>query len=38
VIASTALVEGAVLVSHDHAFHDGTIDGLVAEDWLADPP
>lgn len=36
VIACTALEQGATLVTHDAALKDGTIDGLVVEDWLAD--
>lgn len=33
-IAATAQELGAVLVTHDQALHDGTIDGLLVEDWL----
>lgn len=35
VIACTALEHGATLVTHDAALQDGTIDGLVVEDWLS---
>lgn len=34
-IASIALVHGATLVTHDAALLDGSIRGMVAEDWLA---
>jgi tRNA(fMet)-specific endonuclease VapC len=34
-IASVALEHDAVLVSHDSAFHDGSIPHLRAEDWLS---
>jgi tRNA(fMet)-specific endonuclease VapC len=34
-IAATALQQQATLVTHDHAFFDGAIDGLTVEDWLA---
>jgi len=37
VIASTALEEGAVLVTDDRALLDGTIAGLKVENWLALP-
>jgi tRNA(fMet)-specific endonuclease VapC len=33
-IACTALEQGAVLVTHDAALKDGTIDGLAVEDWI----
>lgn len=35
-IASIALVYDATLVSEDHAFHDGAIEGLRVEDGLTD--
>ena len=35
IIACTAIAEGAVLVSSDHALPDGSIPGLQAENWLA---
>ncbi len=34
VIACTALHYDAVLVTHDGALKDGSIEGLVVEDWL----
>lgn len=34
VIACTALKHGAVLVTHDAALQDGSIHGLIVEDWL----
>jgi len=34
-IACTALEHGATLVTHDAALKDGSIDGLVVEDWLS---
>jgi tRNA(fMet)-specific endonuclease VapC len=34
-IAAIALEQGAVLVSHDAAFHDGSIPELRVEDWLS---
>lgn len=37
-IASIALVHGATLVTHDAALHDGSIGGLLVEDWLASAP
>jgi tRNA(fMet)-specific endonuclease VapC len=36
-IASIAVVHGATLVTHDAALLDGSIAGLIAEDWLVDP-
>jgi predicted nucleic acid-binding protein len=33
-IARIALAHGARLVTHDAALLDGSIDGLVVEDWL----
>ena len=36
-IACTALDQGATLVTHDAALNDGTIEGLVVEDWLSAP-
>lgn len=36
VIACTALEQGAVLLTHDDALKDGTIDGLVVDDWIAE--
>jgi tRNA(fMet)-specific endonuclease VapC len=33
-IACTALVHNATLVTHDDSLKDGAIDGLVVEDWL----
>jgi tRNA(fMet)-specific endonuclease VapC len=33
-IACTALEEGATLVTNDGGLKDGTINGLVVEDWL----
>lgn len=38
VIACTALEQQATLVTHDAALKDGTIEGLVVEDWLGDLP
>ncbi|MGC4093361.1 MAG: PIN domain-containing protein [Polyangiaceae bacterium] len=35
VIACTALAQQATLVTHDAALNDGTIEGLLVEDWLA---
>ena len=35
-IAALALDLGAILVSDDHAFFDGSIPGLQAENWLAE--
>ncbi|KYF75670.1 hypothetical protein BE11_42725 [Sorangium cellulosum] len=37
-IASIALVHGATLVTHDAALLDGSIVGLLVEDWLASDP
>jgi tRNA(fMet)-specific endonuclease VapC len=37
-IASIAIVHGATLVTHDTALLDGSITGLVVEDWLAPHP
>lgn len=37
-IACTALVHTAVLVTHDAGLQDGSIEGLVVEDWLAVNP
>lgn len=37
-IASIALEIGATVVSRDRAFHDGSIDGLTAENWFAGAP
>lgn len=37
-IASIALVHGATLVTHDAALLDGSIAGLLVEDWLAPEP
>lgn len=34
-IAATALAHGAVLVTHDQALRDETIEDLLVEDWLA---
>jgi predicted nucleic acid-binding protein len=34
-IACTAIEQEATLVTNDGALNDGTIDGLVVEDWLA---
>lgn len=34
VIACTAIEHGAVLVTNDGALKDGTIEGLLVEDWL----
>jgi predicted nucleic acid-binding protein len=34
IIACSALEQGATLVTHDAALKDGTIDGLVVEDWI----
>lgn len=34
VIACTAMETGAVLVTNDGALKDGSIEGLVVEDWL----
>lgn len=33
-IAATALERDSILVTDDRALHDGSIDGLVAENWL----
>jgi predicted nucleic acid-binding protein len=37
VIACTTLEQQATLVTHDAALKDGTIEGLVVEDWLDEP-
>jgi tRNA(fMet)-specific endonuclease VapC len=37
-IASIALVHASMLVTHDAALLDGSIDGLLVEDWLAPAP
>lgn len=37
-IASIALVHGATLVTHDAALLDGSIIGLLVEDWLVPAP
>jgi tRNA(fMet)-specific endonuclease VapC len=37
-IASIALVHGATLVTHDTALLDGSIIGLLVEDWLVPAP
>jgi tRNA(fMet)-specific endonuclease VapC len=37
-IASIALVHAATLVTHDAALLDGSIRGLVVEDWIAPAP
>lgn len=34
-IAAIALKLGAILVSDDRAFHDGSIEGIRIENWLA---
>lgn len=34
VIACTALEQEATLVTHDAALKDGTIEGLLVEDWI----
>lgn len=36
-IACTALEQGATPVTNDSALKDGTIEGLVVEDWLVAP-
>ncbi len=33
-IAAMAIEQSAILVSEDHAFHDGSIPGLQVENWL----
>jgi tRNA(fMet)-specific endonuclease VapC len=35
VVACTALEHAAILVSHDGALKDGSVPGLVVDDWLA---
>jgi tRNA(fMet)-specific endonuclease VapC len=37
-IASIALVHDATLITHDAALLDGSIIGLLVEDWLANAP